>query len=78
MAVVKHVVHVHMPVVHFHAGMVHAVLHVMDNMKAAGKGAGRENQREGGCHKYSMERLHQQVPFLRQEHWENCVTLPAR
>lgn len=78
MAVVKHVVHVHMPVMHFHAGMVHAVLHVMDDMKAAGKGTGRKNQPKRSCNKCSMERLHQQVPFSRQEHWENCVTLPAR
>lgn len=49
MAVMNHVVHMHMTVVHLHTHMVHSHPHMMLHMKAAGEGAGHQKHRKREC-----------------------------
>jgi len=63
MTVIKHVVHVHMAVVHLDAGMVHSVVHMMQDMVMTGKGVRRENEGEGNRNCGDPGGLHGRVPF---------------
>ena len=49
MAVIQHIVHVHVAMMHLHTGMVHPVVHMMQNMIAAGKCARRRQYGKRDC-----------------------------